>query len=617
MSRTRLRAIVLACLLAAPGAGAAQDAPAVFTPLPAAARSAPAEAAARALAARQDLPVAARQYAGMRLDRVFAGAAGASRLALNLFGQVLPADRVRVDMDASGHRSWVGVVAGEPDSHVVLTERAGVVSGVIDTAAATYQVRTVSDGLYALELVDRTALGAELPPLEPPAAPGAAPARTAARPEAAADSGATIDILLLYTPAMRAAAGGTAQVAALASQVISDTNTAYQQSGIGTLVRLVGSFEVPITESTSSMSSDLLAVTNSATAAAYRNQVGADLVQLLVHSPSTSACGVGWLMTPGLFGSQFAPNAYSVADWRCASQYTPTHEMGHNEGSHHAPEDGASGALFSYSYGYKSPGGTFRSVMAYSCGVGAGCPRVLRFSNPSVAYLGEVTGTASQNNALSISQAASTVANFRQAVTTSPSPTPTPTPGATPAAPTGLQSVVNGSAVTLSWNAVSDPAAPATAYRIEVGSAPGALDLANQNVGGATSVSGQVGLGLYYWRVYGVNAAGQGPASTEAQFAVVSGGGCSAAPSPPQNFSYARAGNVVTLQWLAPAAGVPTTYVVEAGSASGLANLYNQAVGATLGLQVQAPPGTYFVRVRAANACGTSGPSNEAIITVP
>jgi len=30
-----------------------------------------------------------------------------------------------------------------------------------------------------------------------------------------------------------------------------------------------------------------------------------------------------------------------------------------------------------------------------------------------------------------------------------------------------------------------------------------------------------------------------------------------------------------------------------------------------------APPGTYYVRVRATNACGTSAPSNEILVNVP
>jgi hypothetical protein len=32
---------------------------------------------------------------------------------------------------------------------------------------------------------------------------------------------------------------------------------------------------------------------------------------------------------------------------------------------------------------------------------------------------------------------------------------------------------------------------------------------------------------------------------------------------------------------------------------------------------VSAPPGTYFARLVANNACGTSTPSNEAVVVVP
>ncbi len=61
-------------------------------------------------------------------------------------------------------------------------------------------------------------------------------------------------------------------------------------------------------------------------------------------------------------------------------------------------------------------------------------------------------------------------------------------------------------------------------------------------------------------------------------------------------------GRLVTLTWGA-AAGA-TSYVVEAGSASGLANLAVLPVGANPALTVTAPPGTYFVRVRGLNGCG-------------
>ncbi|MGE3276096.1 MAG: reprolysin-like metallopeptidase [Vicinamibacterales bacterium] len=605
----------VALALLAPMSTSAQV-PGVFEPLPANRADA---RTASSLAQRADLPVTSRELVGMRLDRVFGDGTGASVITLNLPDRTVTADRQRVDAIANGFRTWVGRVTGEPDSHVVIAERDGVVSALVESAAGVYQVRTVSPGTYALEGVAASRFGEELPPVTPPVPTGRQAAR-ASTPSAPADTSGTIDILLLYTPAMRTAAGGAAQVAALLAQIVSDTNTAYQQSGVPTRVRLAGSAELPYTESSAGLGVDLGALASSQAAEAKRDEVGADLVQLLVHSPGvSSACGVGYLMGSGLFGQVFAPYAYSVADWRCASQYTPTHEMGHNMGSHHAPEDGASGALFSYSYGYKSPVSAFRTVMAYNCS--PSCPRVLRFSNPSLSYLGGVTGTLTQNNATSLAQAAYTVANFRQAVTPAPAPGPG---GNVPSAPTGLQALVSGSTVTLSWNAVTadigSAAMPdaATSYRLAVGTSAGASDLFNQNVGNFTAVSGRVGTGSYAWRVYAVNSAGESPASVEAQFTVVSPGGCTAPPAAPQAFTFSRSGSLVTLQWAAPASGDPaTSYSVEAGSAPGFADLYNQPVGGVLGVSVQAPAGTYFVRIRSANACGSGPASSEQIIVVP
>ena len=46
------------------------------------------------------------------------------------------------------------------------------------------------------------------------------------------------------------------------------------------------------------------------------------------------------------------------------------------------------------------------------------------------------------------------------------------------------------------------------------------------------------------------------------------------------------------------------SYQVEAGSASGAANLFNANVGGVLSLSTLAPAGNYFTRVRAVNGCG-------------
>lgn len=94
------------------------------------------------------------------------------------------------------------------------------------------------------------------------------------------------------------------------------------------------------------------------------------------------------------------------------------------------------------------------------------------------------------------------------------------------------------------------------------------------------------------------------------------GAGSHAIPGAPANLTSSVSGNTVTISWTA-ASGDPTTYVIEAGSAPGAADLANFATGilATSFTGV-APNGTYFVRVKARNPAGTSPPSNEITIVV-
>ena len=102
--------------------------------------------------------------------------------------------------------------------------------------------------------------------------------------------------------------------------------------------------------------------------------------------------------------------------------------------------------------------------------------------------------------------------------------------------------------------------------------------------------------------------------TTSASALSVAGGPCFTAPSPPLGLFSNSAG---TLAWTA-SAGSPATYLVEAGSSPGLSNLANLDLGSNApGLTVVAPTGTYFVRVRGRNACGTSAPSNEIIVIAP
>jgi fibronectin type III domain protein len=91
------------------------------------------------------------------------------------------------------------------------------------------------------------------------------------------------------------------------------------------------------------------------------------------------------------------------------------------------------------------------------------------------------------------------------------------------------------------------------------------------------------------------------------------------APAAPLNLVASSSGSSVTLTWTAPATTDSlSTYLIEAGSASGLANLASFATGNTLTI-FQASgigAGTYYVRVRAVSASGASVPSNEAVLVV-
>lgn len=92
------------------------------------------------------------------------------------------------------------------------------------------------------------------------------------------------------------------------------------------------------------------------------------------------------------------------------------------------------------------------------------------------------------------------------------------------------------------------------------------------------------------------------------------------APRPPVALASHVAGTSVSLTWQpgGPPAAI-RRYVLEVGSASGLNDIFS---GLDVGLQPSfaassAPPGTYYVRVRAGNYSGLSAPSNEVVVQVP
>jgi hypothetical protein len=184
--------------------------------------------------------------------------------------------------------------------------------------------------------------------------------------------------------------------------------------------------------------------------------------------------------------------------------------------------------------------------------------------------------------------------------------------GCTPAAPTSLVATATGSTVTLQWTAPGGSCG-ATAYIVEAGSAPGLSNLANFNTGSTatTFVAMGVGAGTFYIRVRAANGANASAPSGEATLVV---GGCSM-PGAPAGLTGSVNGTTVSLSWGSVAGA--TSYVLEAGTAPGQSNLAVLDLGSATTLTATAGAGTYYVRVKAKNACGTSVASNEFTLTVP
>lgn len=227
----------------------------------------------------------------------------------------------------------------------------------------------------------------------------------------------SINVLIVYTPAVEAKLGANG-AKALAISSITSLNQVMRNSGLASVsYRLAGNVarKVNYVESVNLMDLDLDRLTNPTDGFmdevhTWRTQVGADLVHLLRLGPAGSVAGIAWLSVswdgtiPGPVGS--AANGFAVtADDAAVSNYTFAHEVGHNMGLWHAREDTASDidgptvrdSWFGYRFkSVNAPTQVFNTVMAYSLKrSGLTQSRIPHFSNPAIRYAVVNPGTNS------------------------------------------------------------------------------------------------------------------------------------------------------------------------------------------------------------------------------
>ena len=389
-------------------------------------------------------------------------------LTLNLFDDVVvTAVRDRLIDKVKGNTTWIGHVEGVPESEVFLTVRGKTMSGTVKMGNDLYEIETHGNNTHNITKVDPDLSPEHRNPDHHDAKPveNSAEGDATTAPLAAGDftggalttAGTIIDVMVVYTPKALLNSGGQAGIETKIANAVAQANQAYLNSQVDMQINVVHTEQISYVE-TGDMTVSLNALTSTSDGKmdnvhTLRNQYGADQVVLL--SADTNYCGYAWIM--GAPSSSFAPNAFAVvhdsSTYACLSNYTLAHELGHNLGNQHDRTNAPFQGSYSYSYGYRlCETGGYGSIMSYSC---TGASRVGYFSNPNVTLsTGQVTGTSTENNALSMNKTKDTVAAFRSI------------PGSTPPiAPSNLTAnTLSPSEITVTW---SDMSNDETGFRLE------------------------------------------------------------------------------------------------------------------------------------------------------
>ncbi|WP_334144812.1 M12 family metallo-peptidase, partial [Rhabdothermincola sp.] len=152
----------------------------------------------------------------------------------------------------------------------------------------------------------------------------------------------------------------------------------------------------------------------------------ADVVSLVVpNNDANGALGIAYVpqRKPAPL-DQWALNVWTVQG--TVQHYSLAHEVGHNLGAGHSPDDGNAEedlGAYSYSRGHRVAGGGSTVMVATPgyCGLPPNdCPLQLQYSNPGVGFLNRpwvLSGSSSANNAWTVDQLNGVSANFRRAGT--------------------------------------------------------------------------------------------------------------------------------------------------------------------------------------------------------
>lgn len=360
------------------------------------------------------------------------GGGATRRLALPVFDRVLSASIDRVTPDPDGFTA-VGTLEGVEHGAVYLVSRRDVLVGAIHAGTiGQFDIRPAPGGavLRQFDLAADIAgyCGSAnvhdlVPSLRGPSCPNAGSVLAGYT----ADDGNTVDILAVYTPAARDAAGGVTAIEAAIDLSATIANQIYANSGLSVRARFVRKQLIQYTES-GTYETDLPRLTETAdgfldSVHADRDTWGADIVSLWVAT--LNAGGAGFSLF-ALGSDDDGRYGFQVMRQDNAGFETLAHELGHNFGCQHDRQTSFPGGFFNYSYGYREPGSVWKTVMAYPPGT-----NIPYFSSPIRTYTGPLGNpgpmgvpgndiNTSCDNTLTHVNTAFTVTNYRPSVLAAP-----------------------------------------------------------------------------------------------------------------------------------------------------------------------------------------------------
>ncbi|WP_179957574.1 basic secretory protein-like protein [Exilibacterium tricleocarpae] len=293
---------------------------------------------------------------------------------------------------------------------VIIVRRGNEITATIHYADRLFKVEPLADGAHVIKEINPDALPEDHPPavdgdtslvdeqmLEQLAVTAAADPR--------ADT-AVIDLLVVYTPAVRNNIAGTIDLA------IAETNAGYADSDINARVRLAHMAQVNYRES-GDMRTDLSRFAGRRDG--YMDEVHSLLEQRSADVAILITNGGGYCGIARGIGSN-VNSAYAIVAKNCATgNYTFAHEIGHLQGARHNPEQDSSRSPYPFGHGYANRSGGWRTVMSYNI---QGCCRRRNFwSHPGKTFRGAPRGTAAwHDNHRVLNITAPIMAGFRNGV---------------------------------------------------------------------------------------------------------------------------------------------------------------------------------------------------------